>query len=579
MVLTGVFCVKFTALLLCILIMPAIAAPVMGQGMEPLTQETIPVVTSVIHGETPGPTVQPMTPETTGPTVPAPPPVPEVGWVSITSTPSAASVQLDGKDVGVTPVVGRELGAGTSHTVRISMEGYEPYSASITVRAAEQSAVDATLKPVPTPEPTKEPTVVPTHPPIGGGKGWIQVSVNVNGASVSFDGSSTGCTITSGYCDTEVSVTGTPYRTFTVRMPGYSVYTGQVTGWPVQGETLHLYATLTPLQSFASVVISSYPGGAVVYLDGRAWQYTPATFTSVSTGADHTVQVSMAGYQTYTTTVFVPVGIVTMPLNVNLVPVSPQTGSLSITSDPGGADIYIDGSYRGPAPAVVPGLAPGSHTVRLQKAGYDEYISAVTIYAGQRTPLQVTFSPSPPHVGSIEVNSDPAGASLFLDGHYMGLTPAAESFDLTSITPGLHTVQLTLEDYQTYTRTVQVIAGGVMTIRAQLSPVPPGPVKDTTGEIVVTSTPAGANIFLDNVFRGISPLTLADVPDGSHVVMVRMDGYTDQTQAVTVTGTAVSQVIVGLAGIVPVTTRAPAGMIPVLLGVFLAGVFAVARRR
>jgi len=555
---------KHTAVLSGILLVLVLGLPVAVQGL--LTQETM--APPVIGG---------VTPDLTMVTMVSPPlPTPDIGWVSITSTPSAASVELDGRAIGVTPVAGYELGAGTSHTVRISMEGYEPWSRSITVRAGEQAPVDATLKIIPVP--TTEPTVIPTRQPIGGGKGWFQVSANVNGATVSFDGSSAGCTITAGSCTSEVAVTGTPFRTFTVQAPGYAVYTGQVTSWPLDGETVHLYATLNPVQTFGSIVVSSYPSGAVVYLDGREWHYTPATFTSVSAGAGHTVQVSMSGYQTYTTTVYVPAGT-QVPVNANLVPAPQQTGSLSVTSTPNGADVYIDGRYWSSTPAVIPGLAPGSHTVRVHKAGYDEFITTVTVYAGQRTPVPVTFSPSPPDVGSIEVSSDPAGASLFLDGHYMGLTRSSEPSDLTSVRPGLHTVQLTLDDYQTYTQTVQVTAGNVMSISARLTPVSPGPVKDTTGAIAVTSSPGGANVFLDNAFRGITPITLSDVPDGSHVVLVRIDGYVDQTRTVTVTGTSVTPVTVNLAEIVPTATKSPTGMIPVLLGIVVVGIFAALRRR
>jgi len=555
---------KHTAVLSGILLVLVLGLPVAVQGL--ITQETM--APPVIGG---------VTPDLTMVTMVSPPlPTPDIGWVSITSTPSAASVELDGRAIGVTPVAGYELGAGTSHTVRISMEGYEPYSRSITVRAGEQAPVDATLKKIPVP--TTEPTVIPTRQPIGGGKGWFQVSANVNGATVSFDGSSAGCTITAGSCTSEVAVTGTPFRTFTVQAPGYAVYTGQVTSWPLDGETVHLYATLNPVQTFGSIVVSSYPSGAVVYLDGREWHYTPATFTSVSAGAGHTVQVSMSGYQTYTTTVYVPAGT-QVPVNANLVPAPQQTGSLSVTSTPNGADVYIDGRYWSSTPAVIPGLAPGSHTVRVHKAGYDEFITTVTVYAGQRTPVPVTFSPSPPDVGSIEVSSDPAGASLFLDGHYMGLTRSSEPSDLTSVRPGLHTVQLTLDDYQTYTQTVQVTAGNVMSISARLTPVSPGPVKDTTGAIAVTSSPGGANVFLDNAFRGITPITLSDVPDGSHVVLVRIDGYVDQTRTVTVTGTSVTPVTVNLAEIVPTATKSAAGVIPALFGILVVGIFAALRRR
>jgi hypothetical protein len=558
---------KHSALLFSILLILAVFTPVMAQ---PETMVTEP---PLIHGVTLEPSLEPVTPETTVPTK-EPTSGPEAGWVSITSTPSAAFVELDGKGIGVTPVVGRELGAGTSHTVRVSMEGYEPYSAAIVVKSGEQSAVDATLKPDPVP--TKEPTVVPTRQPVGGGKGWIMVSANVDGATVSFNGNSAGCTITSGSCDTQVAVTGTPFRTFTVQKPGYDIYNGVVTSWPAEGQTIQLYATLNPTRSYGSIIVTSYPDGATAYLDGRAGQYTPATFTSVSAGAGHTVQVSMAGYQTFTTTVYVDPAVPAR-VSASLIPSPREAGSLSVTSNPAGADIYIDGRYRGPTPAVIPGLVPGSHSVRVQKAGYDEFLSTVTVYAGQRTQVPVTFSPAPGNVGAIEVSSDPAGASLFLDGHYMGQTPAGELFDLTSVTPGLHTVMLTISDYQTYTQTVQVNAGRIVTINARLSPTPPGPVKDTTGQIVVTSSPGGANIFLDNVFRGISPLTLTEIPDGSHTVMVRMDGYTDNAQTITVTGAAVTQVAVALSEIVPTTTKSPVSVVTILLGVFFIGAFAVLR--
>ena len=41
----------------------------------------------------------------------------QVGWVTIASTPMGASVTMDGKALGVTPVAGIEISSGTSHSV------------------------------------------------------------------------------------------------------------------------------------------------------------------------------------------------------------------------------------------------------------------------------------------------------------------------------------------------------------------------------------------------------------------------------------------------------------------------------
>jgi PEGA domain len=61
----------------------------------------------------------------------------------------------------------------------------------------------------------------------------------------------------------------------------------------------------------------------------------------------------------------------------------PTTGTLSVTTTPAGATIFIDGVQRGVSPATVPGLAPGSHTLVLMMNGYNDLTATVTITAGQ----------------------------------------------------------------------------------------------------------------------------------------------------------------------------------------------------
>ena len=295
---------------------------------------------------------------------------PKVGWITIISTPSGALVSLDGKTVGLTPIAGTEVGAGIAHSVRITMDGYEPYETSISVGAGEQASTDATLKAKVTPTEQPTPTPIVTQGPIGGGKGWIRINANVDGATASLGDLSSGCTISGGSCAILVGTTTTPVKTFTVQKPGYTIYTGQITEWPREGATVDVYATLNPTPATGSVQVSSYPTGAVATLDGGAWQYTTATFPAITAGTNHNVEISMSGYQTYTTTVYVTAGQ-TAYVSTSLVPVNPQpsTGSLRVTTSPSGADIYIDGRYMAASPNVITNLAPGTHTLRMQKAG------------------------------------------------------------------------------------------------------------------------------------------------------------------------------------------------------------------
>ena len=50
--------------------------------------------------------------------------------MSVTSEPSGATVEVDGSEIGETPVT-RSLDRGSQHTVEISMDGYESEQISI----------------------------------------------------------------------------------------------------------------------------------------------------------------------------------------------------------------------------------------------------------------------------------------------------------------------------------------------------------------------------------------------------------------------------------------------------------------
>ena len=70
-----------------------------------------------------------------------------------------------------------------------------------------------------------------------------------------------------------------------------------------------------------------------------------------------------------------------------------SSGSLDIRSTPSAANIYIDGTYRGATPDVVPGLSAGSYQVRILRNGYDDYTLITTVTAGKTTVISATLTP------------------------------------------------------------------------------------------------------------------------------------------------------------------------------------------
>lgn len=80
---------------------------------------------------------------------------------------------------------------------------------------------------------------------VGGDRGYYMIHSNVDGAEVYFNGDWYEGTIENGTLLVEVSTTGTPLWSYTVKKCGYFALTQQNSKYPAKDETVHLYANLT----------------------------------------------------------------------------------------------------------------------------------------------------------------------------------------------------------------------------------------------------------------------------------------------------------------------------------------------
>ena len=142
-----------------------------------------------------------------------------------------------------------------------------------------------------------------------------------------------------------------------------------------------------------------------------------------------------------------------------------------------------------------------------------QYVSKITIYSDEEP------------VGSIHVNSTPAGATVILDDEETGyVTPCT----LSAIEVGSHSVLVEREGFaQPDEKWVTVIANAVAEVDFTLTP--------EIGKIAISSVPTGASIFLDGDATGVkTDATLDDVPVGEHTIELVLSGYRNATENVTV---------------------------------------------
>ena len=127
--------------------------------------------------------------------------------------------------------------------------------------------------------------------------------------------------------------------------PGYNDYT--TTAYISGGATTSLNITLTLPQS-GSLNITSSPQ-AYVYVDNVSTGWTPYYGINYSV-SDHNIKLVKSGYNNYTTTVHIYSGqttYVTATLVANQTNQTNNTGSLSITSNPSSAKVYVNNFYKG----------------------------------------------------------------------------------------------------------------------------------------------------------------------------------------------------------------------------------------
>lgn len=136
------------------------------------------------------------------------------------------------------------------------------------------------------------------------------------------------------------------------------------------------------------------------------------------------------------------------------------TGSIKLASTPSGAKVWMEKIYKGKTPLTIKNLSEGDYTLTLVKEGYIKARKTIYVKNKQTTAVSVDM---PSSMGTLAIESDPAGAKVYVDGIYYGETP----IDLGRVKPGRRKVQLK-KDNANWSGTVTVISGETLEISEKL---------------------------------------------------------------------------------------------------------------
>jgi hypothetical protein len=295
------------------------------------------------------------------------------GTIKVVSTPTGAFATLDRSLSQATPCTFPNVPQG-SHAIDVYLAGYQTYSTVANVQGGQTVYISATLT-------------------AAVSQGSLSVGSSPTAAAVYLDGAFRGST------PTTIGNLVPGQHSVRLSKSGFKDWENFVT---IQsGQTASINPFLNPdiNPSFGSATIITMPPGASVFANGayigRTGVNAPLVFTEVPPGY-YSILISRAGYEDYTQS-----GMVKAGENYNIVVTlvqSPQAanGSISVTSDPTGADVFLNSQFSGVSPVTFESLAPGTYSLLLKMGDHQDWQTNVQVTAGQATEISANLTASPP---------------------------------------------------------------------------------------------------------------------------------------------------------------------------------------
>ena len=275
--------------------------------------------------------------------------------------------------------------------------------------------------------------------------GWIILESEPSGASVYINDEFVGNTPLNNYKQS--------YGTYQYRLesPNYHPATGTI---KLNAGRFEQRIALKP--AFGSISVKSNIAGAKILLDGKpTGKNSPATLTEIPSGS-HTITLQSDKYA---------------PQQQNVVVEDGQTADVSMSLDArfaritiktlDGAEIYSNGKLLG-RNHISDDMMEGYYDLEVRMDHYKSVTKQIQVIAGQSQ--DITLNPIPKY-GSLDIVSTPHNATITIDGKVVGKSPLT----INEILEGEHTVQLTLDNFQSETRKITILDNKVETLQFSLN--------------------------------------------------------------------------------------------------------------
>jgi len=251
-------------------------------------------------------------------------------------------------------------------------------------------------------------------------------------------------------------------------------------------------------------IVTEPPVAATLFVDEQEVATLPTDTVLVEPG-ERSVRVVADRYLEFVTMLEVEGRNVGQSLAVEL---EPGWGDVTATSQPAGAEVFVDDEEVGTTPATLQVMA-GTRQIVLRKDGYKPWKRKLRVEAG--VPIEIAPIELVEADGLLTVISLPPGASVSVDGRYRGATPVE-----VELAPGRDYEVITAKaGYATESRKLRMASRSGRTLRVEL--------QARIGILRIRAEPEDAEVFIDGQSRGAANQEFS-LPARSHRIEIRKDG-------------------------------------------------------
>ena len=214
-----------------------------------------------------------------------------------------------------------------------------------------------------------------------------------------------------------------------------------------------LYVQLVP--RWANVSVRSEPAGAEIFAGDEKVGVTPAVIELLE--GTHDITVTRDGYAAWDGSVVAEPNVAqTLPL----LTLQPADAKLLVNTIPRGANVTVNGRYRGQSPITL-SLSPDvNYEIGMSKAGYGVTSRRLRLKSAASDSITVDLSA---RLGTVTVNVQPQDATVYVDGRARG--SGKTTVRLSSVP---HRIEVRRQGFLQWRRTITPRPGYPQTLTARL---------------------------------------------------------------------------------------------------------------